>query len=286
MMPPSPNWLDTAFSAKEVRSAAASPGAATSPAPAVIVTGGSAGIGLAIAHEFHRRGRTVVLVARDAARLQAALQTFPPERVFMLALDVTHKSAPAELHGALATMGLYADVLVNNAGTGLAGRFGTHPEPAIAALLDLNVTALTRLTHYVLPAMKMRRTGGVINVASLGGYVPGPNQAAYYASKAYVCSLTEALAAELVFSGVRMTVVAPGPVQTRFHAAMGADNSLYRWLLPSLSPQQTAQAAVSGFMWGRTVVVPGFVNKLMAVLVAVLPHALTVPLVKLLLARR
>jgi len=292
MMPPNPHWLSRWFSPNAGRSRAAVPDAPDGLLPAVVVTGGSAGIGLAIALDFHRRGRIVVLVARDGAKLDNARQLFcrdpasPASRVETIALDVALLNAPVEIEAALTALGLYADVLVNSAGTGLAGPFETHSEDDLATLIGLNVAALTRLTRHVLPAMKRRRSGGIINVASLGGYVPGPNQAAYYASKAYVCSLTEALSAELWFSGVHMTVVAPGPVQTGFHAAMGADQSLYRWLLPALSPEQTARAAVLGFLWGRPVVVPGLANKLMAVAVAVLPHALTVPLVKLLLMRR
>lgn len=292
MIIPSPDWLDRLIGPKGGLYGASIDGTITGLMPAVVVTGGSAGIGLAIAREFHLRGRIVVLVARDAAKLHAAELSFagnpqsPSSRVQGIALDVTSLSAPVDLQAALNARGLYADILVNNAGTGLAGPFDGHSEDALSALIGLNVTALTRLTRHFLPGMKLRRSGGIMNVASLGGYVPGPNQAAYYASKAYVCSLTEALAAELAFSGVRITVVAPGPVQTGFHAAMGADQSLYRWLLPALSPEQTARAAVSGYLWGRTVVVPGLVNKLMAVAVAVLPHGLTSPFVKLLLVRR
>ena len=233
-----------------------------------------------------------MLVARDSGKLHDALALFTHEpnstanRVETIALDVALINAPVEIEAALTALGLYADVVVNNAGTGLAGPLETHSEDDLATLIGLNIAALTRLTRHFLPGMKRRRRGGILNVASLGGYVPGPNQAAYYASKAYVCSLTEALAAELWFCGVGITVVAPGPVQTGFHAAMGADQSLYRWMLPALSPEQTARAAVSGFLRGRTVVVPGLANKLMAVMLAVLPHGLTVPLVKLLLMRR
>ncbi len=123
-------------------------------------------------------------------------------------------------------------MLVNNAGIGLSGRFDDHSHEEIEALLALNVTALTRLMRHVLPQMRARGRGGVLNIASLGGYVPGPHQAVYYASKAYVISLSEAVASELAGTGVRVAVVAPGPVATGFHAAMGAENARYRaWLL-------------------------------------------------------
>ena len=108
-------------------------------------------------------------------------------------------------------------------------------------LLDLNVAALTRLMHHVLPGMLARARGGILNVASLGGLVPGPYQAAYYASKAYVVSLTEAVAAENAGRGVRFMALAPGPVNTGFHAAMGAELSFYRQLIFALERGATAR---------------------------------------------
>lgn len=261
--------------------------------PAVVVTGGSSGIGLALARRFHREGETVVLVARDHERLAAAKATFPLDdiapvggqgRVYSIALDVTCPNAPALLDAALAADGLFLDVLVNNAGIGLAGPFDGHSQAEIEALINLNITALTRLTRHAVPSIRARARGGILNVASLGGFVPGPNQAAYYASKAYVCSLTQALAAELAGSGVRVTVLAPGPVDTRFHAARGADQALYRVLLPALSVERTAAAAVTAYRLGRSVCVPGFFPKVLAVVVTVLPHWVTVPLLRLILA--
>lgn len=262
-------------------------GLAHSASPAVVVTGGSSGIGLAIAQEFHRLGETVVLVARDEDCLTAARASFSSSaRVHVIPLDITTPEAPANLDTALRDAGLILDVLVNSAGTGLAGSFDTHSPAQIDHLIGLNVAALTRLTRHVLPAMKARSRGGVMNIASLGGYIPGPNQAAYYASKAYVCSLTEALASELPGSGVRMTVVAPGPVETKFHAQMGADNALYRWILPALSPARTARSAVLAYRLGRAVAVPGLIYKAMAVAVTIIPHWLTLPFIKVILAPR
>ena len=254
---------------------------------AVVVTGGSSGIGLAIALEFHRQGETVVLVARNKNRLTAALASFPNSAgVHTIQLDITATDAPAALDAALCAANLTLDVLVNSAGTGLAGPFDTHSAEQIDHLIALNVSALTRLTRHALPAMKARSRGGVLNIASLGGYIPGPNQAAYYASKAYVCSLTEALASELSGLGVRMTVVAPGPIETAFHAKMGADDALYRKILPALSPQRAARSAVFAYRLGRTVAVPGLIYKAMAVAVSIIPHWLTVPVIKFILAPR
>ena len=151
----------------------------------------------------------------------------------MLPLDVTLPDAVAKIEAALASHGAYADVLVNNAGIGLSGPFHAHAAADVLRLVDLNVRALTHLTHHFLPGMRVRGRGGILNLASIGGYAPGPNQAAYYASKAYVLSLTEAIAAETAGEGVRVCALAPGPVNTRFHeTAWARENAFYRSFVP------------------------------------------------------
>ncbi len=153
-------------------------------------------------------------------------------------------------------------------------------------MLDLNVDALTRLMRHALPAMLARGEGGIINVASLGGLVPGPNQAAYYASKAYVVSLTRAVATENAGRGVRLMALAPGPVDTGFHRAMGAELSFYRQLMIALSPEQTARAAYRGYVLGLHLVVPGITAKLLQIALWIIPHALLLPIIGWLLRRR
>ena len=143
--------------------------------------------------------------------------------------------------------------------------------------------ALTALTRRFLPDMVVRGAGGVLNVASLGGLVPGPYQSAYYASKAYVISLTEGIAWEVRGQGVRVAVVAPGPVETGFHAAMGAEGSLYRYLVPSMMPEAVARSAMRGFRMGRTVIVPGLVASGIAFASWLAPRKLTASVVGVLL---
>jgi hypothetical protein len=126
--------------------------------------------------------------------------------------------------------------------------------------------------------MLARGRGGIINISSLGGYGPGPYQAAYYASKAYVISLSEAVASEVAGSGVRICAVAPGPVGTRFHHDMQAETAPYRRLLPELTPERVARSAYLGFRLRRRVVVPGVLNMLAALALRVMPHPLTVPI--------
>lgn len=139
--------------------------------------------------------------------------------------------------------------------------------------------SLTRMMRAALPPMRARGTGGILNVASLGGMTPGPYQAAYYASKAFVISLTEAVGHEVRGEGVRIAVVAPGPVETNFHAAMGAEGAFYRAIVPSASPEAVARSAYRGFMLGRRVIVPGILGTASALALRLLPHALSVPMV-------
>lgn len=257
--------------------------------PAVVVTGGSRGIGLALARRFAKAGHDVAILARNSDALQeaaAAIERNFGVKAHAIVIDVTEPDAPRSLDTQLAERGCYMDVLVNSAGIGLSGRFESHSEKDVVHLLDLNVRALTRWMHHALPAMLARGRGGILNVASLGGLAAGPYQAAYYASKAYVISLTEAAAWENAGEGVRLTVLAPGPVNTSFHEAMGAESSFYRQLLPALSPERTANSAYSGFVLGRCLIVPGVINTFMAIALRILPHTLLLPLTGWLLRPR
>jgi len=256
--------------------------------PAVVVTGGSRGIGFALARRFMEAGRETVIVARDTTRLTeatAALLIATGMEATQIVCDVTRNDASDIIAAGLRRAGLYLDVLVNNAGIGLAGPFLTHPQDDISRLLALNIEAVTRLTRAALPDMVARQRGGILNVASLGAYVPGPNQAVYYASKSYVLSLTEAIASEISGQGVRVAVVLPGPVETTFHKDMGAEASFYRVLLPSLTPDGVARSVYRRFIIGQRVIVPGIINNAMFLALKLLPHRLTVPIVSWLLER-
>ncbi len=257
--------------------------------PIVVVTGASRGIGYAIARRFAKAGCDVALLARGLGPLceaAAAIEHDFAVAALTLPIDITGADTPKTIDAKLAERGFYIDVLVNSAGAGLSGRFEEHGPEVVEHLLELNVVALTRLMHHVLPGMLGRARGGILNVASLGGLVPGPYQAAYYASKAYVISLTEAVAAENKGRGVRFTVVAPGPVNTGFHATMGSELSFYRQLIPPLSPERVASSAYRGHVLGFRVVVPGVMNKLMWPALRVLPHRLLLPLIGWLLHSR
>lgn len=257
--------------------------------PFAVVTGGSEGIGLAIAERLVRDGTDVLIVARDEARLQAVARQLAdtgPGRVEVLPLDVTVPQAGGLIEERVAAAGGYVDLLVNNAGIGLGGAFAASDPQAVERMVALNVQALTTLMRHVLPGMQTRRRGGVINIASLAGYVPGPYQAAYYASKAYVVSLSEAVAAEVAADGVRVTVVAPGPVETRFHAKAGAETAIYRRLPLAARPESVARWGLLAYKLGVRAVAPGILSSLGLVSLRILPHRLVVPIVAWLLRPR
>jgi len=249
--------------------------------PAVIVTGGSRGIGFALAKRFLEKKHETVIVGRNAPRLTEAvaeLKAATGVEPLSILCDVTEANAADIIDANLSRAGLYLDVLVNNAGIGLAGPFLAQAPFEISRLVALNVESVTRLTRTALPDMIARQRGGILNVASLGAYVPGPNQAAYYASKSYVMSLTEAIASEVSGQGVRVSALAPGPVDTSFHRKMGAERSLYRLILPSMTPDRVARSAYRRFMFGQRVIVPGLFNIAAVIALRVLPHIVTVPI--------
>ena len=256
--------------------------------PMVVVTGGSEGIGYELARRFAGAGSDVMLIARRTEPLERAAAAIRAEfkvEAIVVPADVTAPDAIATIDRVLAERRAYADVLVNSAGIGLAGPFHAQAPEALMRLVDLNVRALTALTRHYLEGMRRRGRGGVLNVASIGGFTPGPYQAAYYASKAYVISLTEAIGAETVGEGVRLCALAPGPVRTAWHDRAHAGAAFYRYLLPQ-SAASVARAGHLGYTLGLRVVVPGLLSPFLALVLRIMPHTLTVPIVRWLLKPR
>ncbi len=257
--------------------------------PVVLITGASDGIGRAFARRLAAEGRTLLLIARHAPKLEqlaSELRAVSKGTIAVLAVDLSTSPALDLVSAALANLHGYADFLVNNAGVGLAGPFAEADADAVDALLALNVTAATRLARYVLPGMLARECGGILFVASLAAYAPGPWQAVYYASKAYLLSLSEALAAENAASGVRICCIAPGPVETGFHAKMRAEHAVYRLLLPSQSPDRVAALGLLAYRAGFRVLVPGLMSTAFAMAIRLLPHRITLPIVGFLMCPR
>jgi short-subunit dehydrogenase len=243
--------------------------------PIALVTGASAGIGAALAHEFANRGHELVLVARREQRLNAladAIAAHGHPRPLVLPIDLQRPDAGMRIAEELALRGLEPSFVINNAGFGLVG---AAAELAIAEqrdMIDVNVSALTDLSLRFVASLE-RHKGGVLNVASVAGFMPGPHSAVYYATKAYVLSFTEALHQELKPRGIRVAALCPGPVPTEFQARAGVPQARGPRFL-TLSAQEVARQGYRGFMDGHRVVVPGAGNRLITVLSRLVPRRL------------
>ncbi|TJW07033.1 MAG: SDR family NAD(P)-dependent oxidoreductase [Mesorhizobium sp.] len=249
--------------------------------PAVVVTGGSGGIGRAIASLAARERGAVVLVARSPEGLAAAAAEVREAggEAFTLQLDLVAGDAPTRLEDFLSAHGLVCDVLVNSAGYGLRGAATALPIDGQLGIIDLNIRSLSELTLHFLPGMVTRGRGGVLNLSSVAGFVPGPYMALYFASKGFVRFFSEALHQELRRTGVTVTCVAPGPVSTEFLERSRAYQTQLFSILPQLDPEDVAERAWRGFKSGRRLVVPGISAKLAALAAALLPSAAMLPLV-------
>jgi uncharacterized protein len=249
--------------------------------PAVVITGGTEGIGRALAEEFARDGHNLVLVARDGAKLArtaAELSQAYPVEVKVTAQDLTTPEGCAGVEQAVRRFGFYADVLVNNAGVMASGFFQDADPAAMRRMIDLDVRAVVDLTSRFLPGMIARGHGGVLNVASMMGFMPVPYEAVYAASKAFVLSFSKSLAYETWGTGVTISVVAPGVVSTGLHAKAGGQNSRYLLWFPAWSPEQVAKLAYRRFKRGRSVTLPGIGNKLGAFVTRLVPDFALIPM--------
>jgi short-subunit dehydrogenase len=249
--------------------------------PAIVITGASAGIGRAIAIQVARERSVVVLVARSSEGLNATAEEVRRAggEAFCLELDLAESEALARLDRFLSDQGLVCDVLVNNAGYGLRGDAAALPAADQIGIIDLNMRALAALTLHFLPGMVARGRGGVINLGSVAGFLPGPHMAMYYASKAFVRSFSEALHEEVRGKGVTVTCVAPGPVRTKFLEKAGAKRTPLFRLLPKADAQFVAECAWRGFKHRRRMVIPGLQAKSAALFAKLLPSAATLWLI-------
>ena len=243
--------------------------------PWAVVTGASGGIGRAFAELLAADRYDLVLVARreDALReLADSLAARYGTRALVLALDLSGPGASKAVGERVAAEGIEIDILVNNAGFGGLGPFAGRPLDAHLSMIQVNVAALTALTHLFLPGMLARRRGRILNVSSTAAFQPGPFMAVYYATKAYVQSFTEALAAEVQGEGVTVTAFAPGPTRSGFQetAGIGSIPLVAGRALPD--SMSVARIGYRAMMHGRRSVVPGLFNRIGAQAYRVLPR--------------
>jgi len=243
----------------------------------VLITGASGGIGYELAKLFANDHYNLVLVARSAPKLTQFADEL--QRQFgvtakAVPLDLTAAPAPQSLFDQLRRENIGVDILVNNAGYGMFGEFVKVSTEENLGQIQLNITALTHLTKLFLDPMVERRSGKIMNVASTAGFQPGPMMAVYYATKAYVISFSEALADELKGSGVMVTCLCPGVTDTGFQGRAGTDNTVLFKKLRPMDAKTVARDGYRGLMAGKTLVISGFRNWLLAESVRFSPRKL------------
>jgi short-subunit dehydrogenase len=248
-----------------------------------LVTGASSGIGEAIARELAGRGHGVTLVARSADKLAALASELGTAavRVEVLPCDLSERGARAELLARVESVGLVPDILVNNAGLSTMGAVAASDPAAEANMIEVDVVAVADLCARFLPGMVERRRGAVLNVASTAAFQPLPGQAGYAACKAFVLSYTRSLAGELHGTGVSVSALCPGPVDTGFGEAAGISHEDATASLPSFmweSAATVAKVGVDALDMGRVVAIPGAANRVAAGLAHLTPTRVLVPI--------
>lgn len=248
-----------------------------------LITGASSGIGVALARQFAEQGWNLILVARRQANLEELSRELRKEyncQSHTIAFDLTKDHAARSLYDEVKLQNLNVDCLVNNAGRGHYGSFPELDWQMEEDTIYLNVTVLTSLCKLFSKDMVSKGEGRILNIASIAGFMPGPNMAVYYATKAYVNSLSCALHAELKESGVTVTVSCPGPTESEFFDKAGTGELKAMEYIKRMSAEDVANQAYTATMKGQSMVVHGWLNQLMTEAPRVLPRAWIAPIVR------
>jgi len=240
----------------------------------VLITGASSGIGLELAKCFAADGCRLVLVARNTTameKLAEELQGKNKIEAIVLPADLSLPETSKRIFQELSARNISVDVLVNNAGFGLHDAFVKLPLQRQLEIIQVNVTALTELTGLFLPEMIRKKGGGILNVGSVAGFLPGPGMAVYYASKAFVLSFTEALAAELDGTGVTVSAFCPGATETNF-SQVARGRKLRESKTIKMSAEEVARYGHRAFRKKQVIAIPGFQNRILVFLTRILPR--------------
>ncbi|MDB6095057.1 MAG: short-chain dehydrogenase/reductase [Verrucomicrobia bacterium] len=242
----------------------------------VLVTGASSGIGRELARQFARNGHSLVIVAPVQGELDALAREIREEfdvTVVPVAKNLADAEAATGLRTLLAAQGLTVDILANNAGLGQRGKFWEIPVERDLEMIHVNIEAVVRLTKEFLPGMIQRGRGRILNTASVAGFEPGPTLAVYHATKAFVLSFSEALATELEDTGVTVTALCPGPVDTDFFPKADMVETRAFQKANVMAAQDVAKTAYQALMDGERVIIPGGMNKAMVFSRRMLPES-------------
>ncbi|MCE5222499.1 MAG: SDR family oxidoreductase [Clostridium sp.] len=240
-----------------------------------LITGGTEGIGLELAKLFATDKHNLIIVARNQDKLDDIKIKFEKEYkviVEIIQIDLCVDKSCEKIIKVVEEKNLIVDNLINNAGIGSFGFFGESEDGFEERLININIIALTTLTKYFLKDMIKKGEGGILNVASTAAFIGGPKMSMYYSSKAYVLSLTEALHDEVKNLGIRVSCLCPGPVKTSFQEKAGIDKSekSKKYLMDA---SKVAEEAYLGFLKGKTIVIPGYKNKLLTLGNKLIPRA-------------
>jgi short-subunit dehydrogenase len=234
-----------------------------------LITGASAGLGVDFARQLSAKGHRLVLAARRADRLEALAAELGNARA--VAIDLSKADAAAKLIANIAAAGEHVELLVNNAGFGLGGRFAELDAARQREMIDLNIGSLTDLCRAIAPQMIERRSGAILNVASTAAFQPGPGMAVYFATKAYVLSFTEALHEELKPFGIKVSALCPGPTRTEFGQVAGFTKDTFDRL--SMDSAKVVEIGLKALARNKAVAIAGTVNKIGAQSTRFVPRA-------------
>ncbi|RLJ80474.1 SDR family NAD(P)-dependent oxidoreductase [Pedobacter alluvionis] len=248
-----------------------------------LITGASGGIGEAIANGFAQRKQNLLLIARNAEKLEKLCKQLHGQfgiQAQFIAADLSKTGAAEEVFEETQQRGLEVEMLINNAGIGSGGEFSELSLPSELNMLQLNIISLVALTHLFLPQMQQRKKGTIVNIASLAAFAPVPYMATYAATKAFVRSFTEAITQECKPHKVHILLFCPGLTKTNFNSAAGIDNEKAVGLsadyknAPTQTPQQVAQEALNALDSRKNFAISGKLNRLTVKLTAILPNRL------------
>jgi short-subunit dehydrogenase len=254
-----------------------------SPRKTVLITGAASGIGYELACIFAAQNYNLVLVDRTEIKLIEIADKFQSEfgiLVRNIIKDLSISTSPQEIFTELQEANIKVDILVNNAGFGTYGLFNETSLSVELEMLQVNLVCVTHLTKLFLKGMVEQGQGKILNVASTAAFQPGPLMAVYFATKAYVLSFSEALANELKGTGVTVTVLCPGSTASAFHQRTGTADSKRVRDLKMMDAETVAQIGYQALMKGKTIVIPGLLNKLLAKSVRLFPRNLVTKIVR------
>jgi short-subunit dehydrogenase len=247
-----------------------------------LITGASGGIGADLARVFARNGHDLALVARSAAKLAALadeIEALGRPRPLLLTVDLTAPGATDAIAVALASEHALVEILVNNAGYGLIGELAELNPADQLGIVDLNIRSLVEITLRFLPQIRAAR-GKILNVASIVAFFPGgPGMTVYYASKAFVLSFSLGLAQELLNDSVKVSALCPGATPSGFQDRAGFGSQFNLDGVPTTSSLAVAEAGYRGLMEGQREIIPGWFNRLGAVLLPFTPNSIVLGLI-------